>query len=75
MFRPWPARSGYVSLLRSEEDSFGGQFYKYYVPTGLKIGRGQIIWGSVNLDGYSYQHGENDHHKEHRATSRSRAPD
>jgi len=38
MFRQWLARSTYVSLLRSEEDSFGGQaFYKYYVPPGRKL--------------------------------------
>ena len=36
---------------RSEEDSFGGHaFYKYYVPTGRKIGRRQTLWGSVKLD-------------------------
>ena len=51
MFRQWLVRSGYVSLLRSEEDSFGGHaFYKYYVPTGRKIGRRQTLWGSVKLD-------------------------
>jgi hypothetical protein len=64
MFRQWLARSGYVSLLRSEEDSFGGQaFYKYYGPTGRKIGRRQTLWGSVNLDGYAQQKSPDDQHQ------------
>ena len=75
MFRQWLARSGHVSLLRSEEDSFGSQaFYKSSVPTGRKIGRGQTLWGSVNLERYTNQQGANNQHQEHRATSRSRAP-
>lgn len=74
MFRQWLARPGYVSPLRSEEDSFGGQaFYKYCVPTGRKIGRRQTLWG-VNLDSYSYQRDATNRHQEDRATSRSRAP-